>query len=234
MGETLCCSTFELSTQIYTEPNKMTIYIGNYIEVLQTFHKKHGVTIAISEERNVDEKIIHFCEQENITLFLAASGNHLDEYLESITDSVELCIVASFGLLLKQSFLQKTEWTVNIHPGSLETCRGRHPLPFAIVKGLSFMTLTAHLIEDEKIDNGPVVAELSVPVDFEKSYSYNDKKLRSCLPFITEFIVSQYNSEKRILTGTIDLSRATYNKRLDSETLHQIMNAENLLKYKKT
>lgn len=211
----------------------MTIYIGNYIEVLKSFHKKHGVSIAIAEERNVDKQIVQYCEQQKIPLFLAISGDHLNEYLETISDTVDLCIIASFGLLLKQRFLEKTGWTVNIHPGSLETCRGRHPLPFAINKGLIFMSLTAHLIEDEKIDKGPVVAELSLPIDYEKTYAYNDEKLRGCLPFLTDLIVEQYQNEDRILTGYVNLGDAPYNKRLDGDALHEMMNANNLLNYKR-
>jgi folate-dependent phosphoribosylglycinamide formyltransferase PurN len=210
----------------------MNIYIGNYIEVLESFHGKTGVDLVVAEKRNVDTKIIKYCENSGILLFLAESTNHLNGYLSSLKKKIELCIVASFGLLLDKSFLKKAKWTVNIHPGSLETCRGRHPLPFAIQKGLPFMSLTAHLIADEKIDNGPVVATLSLPIDYEKSYAYNDEKLRACLPFITELIQSQYKNEYRILTGNIDLSDAPYNKRLDGDTLNEMMSAKNLLNYK--
>lgn len=190
------------------------------------------VDLAVAEKRNVDEEIIRYCKQSEIKLFLSESSNHLNTFLDSFSDQIELCLVASFGLLLENDFLKKVNWTVNIHPGSLETCRGRHPLPFAISKGLQFMTVTAHLIENEKIDNGPVVASFSLPIDYEKTYTYNDKKLRATLPFLTELIVSQYKNERRIFTGNIDLSSAPYNKRLESEVLHEMMNAKNLLKYK--
>lgn len=210
----------------------MNIYIGNYIEVLKTFHNSLGVDLAVAEKRNADEEILRYCEKSEIKLFLAESSSHLNSFLNSLGEQMELCIVASFGLLLESNFLKKVNWTVNIHPGSLETCRGRHPLPFAINKGLPFMTVTAHLIENEKIDNGPVVATLSLPIDYEKSYAYNDHKLRANLPFFTELIVTQYKNEGRILTGNLDLSNAPYNKRLEGETLNEMTNAKNLLKYK--
>jgi len=210
----------------------MTIYAGNYIEVLQSFHETLGVSIAISEKRNVDSAIVEYCSSNGITLFLAENSAHLDEYLDSLADNIKLCLVASFGLLLKNSFIQKTDWTVNIHPGDLKTCRGRHPLPFAILKGLPLMTLTAHLIEDEKIDNGPVLAELSIPIDYSKSYSSNDANLRSNLSFITNLILSQIKEKGELHTATIDLKNAPYNKRLDADTLNEVMNSENLLKYK--
>ena len=210
----------------------MTIYAGNYIEVLKTFHEKMGVSLAISEKRNVDSAIVEYCSSNGITLFLAENSAHLDEYLESLPGDIKLCLVASFGLLLKNKFIQKTEWTVNIHPGDLKTCRGRHPLPFAITKGLPMMTLTAHLIEDEKIDNGPVLAELSIPIDYTKSYTINDSTLRSNLPYITKLILSQVIEKNELSVAVIDLKDAPYNKRLDSDTLNEVMNSENLLKYR--
>ncbi|TVR16968.1 MAG: hypothetical protein EA391_06330 [Balneolaceae bacterium] len=209
----------------------MTIYAGNYIEVLKTFHETLGVNIAISEKRNVDSVIVEYCSSNKITLFLAENSAHLDEYLDSLPENIKLCLVASFGLLLKNRFIEKTEWTVNIHPGDLKTCRGRHPLPFAIVKGLPMMTLTAHLIEDEKIDNGPVLAEFSIPIDYTKSYSSNDLMLRSNLPFITNLILSQVKEKGELHTAVIDLKNAPYNKRLDADTLNEVMNSKNLLKY---
>lgn len=209
----------------------MLLFIGNFIEVLQVYHESLGVDKVISEKDKVDDSISDYCKKNNVSLYLVDSSDHLKSYLSSV-EKCDLCIVASFGLLLDSSFLKRTKYTVNIHPGSLETCRGRHPLPFAIEQGLSFMGITAHIIEDEKIDNGPVVATLSLPIDYEESYAYNDEKLRSCLSFLTEFIVTQYKNETRILTGNIDLGNAPYNKRLDGETLNKMMKAKNLMEYK--
>jgi methionyl-tRNA formyltransferase len=210
----------------------MNIYIGNYIEVLTKFNQVAGVDTVISEKRNVSDEIVTYCDENEISLFLAESGDHLHQYLNSI-EKCKLCIIASFGLILKEHFIKKVDWLVNLHPGSLFTSRGRHPLPFAIKKGLSFMTLTAHLIQDEKIDNGPFVAEINIPIDYEKSYQYNDHKLRGCLPFLTQFVVQQYQNEDRIFSSSIDLTGSLYNNRLEGSELEEMMSAKNLLKYKK-
>lgn len=210
----------------------MNIFIGNYIEVLTNFHQVAGVDTVISEKRNVADEIVSYCEENAISLFLAESGEHLHQYLDSVK-KCDLCIVASFGLIIMNPFIKKVDWLVNLHPGSLLNSRGRHPLPFAIKKGLSFMTLTAHLIEDEKIDNGPLVAEINIPLDYKKSYQYNDQKLRSCLPFLTQFVAFQYQNESRILSSSIDLKDSLYNKRLVGSELEEMMSAKNLLKYKK-
>lgn len=211
----------------------MNIYIGNYIEVLSSFNKVAGVDTVISEKRNVADEIVAYCEENGLSLFLAESGEHLHQYLNTV-EKCDLCIVASFGLIIRKHFIKKADWLVNLHPGSLFTSRGRHPLPFAIKKGLPLMTLTAHLIEDEKIDHGPLVAEINVPIDYEKPYQYNDQKLRGCLPFLTQFVVHQHQHENRILSSTIDLTDSLYNNRLEGNELEEMMSAKNLLKYKKT
>lgn len=207
----------------------MKIYIGNYIEVLQSFHEICEVDLVVSEKRNVDERIVTYCRNQNIQLMLAESAEDLHSKLKPL-DSADLCIVASFGLLLKSEFIRKTDLIVNIHPGSLMNSRGRHPLPFAIKKGLPFMSLTAHLIEDEKIDNGPVVAEWNIPIDYSGTYEENDRRLRSILPFITAYILKQYINNN-IYTASIDLSKAKYNLRLTADELGEMMQAKDLKKY---
>lgn len=209
----------------------MKIYIGNYIEVLETFHKLTGVDLAISEKRNVDERIVQYCLEHSITLIRVASVDDLHVSLNRV-NSVDLCIVASFGLLLREEFIQKAGTIVNIHPGSLMNSRGRHPLPFAIKQNLPYMTLTAHLIEDEKIDNGPVVAEWNIPISYSESYSENDIRLRSILPALTEYILKQYLTTRAIQIVDIDLLAAPYNNRLTAEELDEMIQAENLMKYR--
>src|SRR5690554_2128613 len=101
----------------------MKIYIGNYIEVLETFQKLCGVDLVVSEKRNVDKRIVQYCREKNIRLLLAKSADDLHINLQEI-DSADLCIVASFGLLLREEFIRKAETIVNIHPGSLMNSRG--------------------------------------------------------------------------------------------------------------
>ena len=92
------------------------------------------------------------------------------------------------------------------------------------------MSLTAHLIEDGKIDNGPVVAEWNIPIDYSGTYEENDRRLRSILPFITAYILKQYINNN-IYTASIDLSKAKYNLRLTADELGEMMQAKDLKKY---
>lgn len=209
----------------------MNLYIGNYIEVLETFHSDLKVHLVIAEKRKVDERILRYCEVQDIQIEFVETPEDIIKIGAQIK-SATLCIVASFGLLLKNDFLERIKWVVNIHPGNLRNCRGRHPLPFAIKKGLKFMTLTAHLIESEKFDSGPIIAEVDLPIDYDSSYKVNDRRLRECLPFMTDFIIRQVRDSGRIISSDVNLSTSKYNKRLSLDELEAMMNSKSLKNYK--
>lgn len=217
---------------LQSENENMNIYVGNYHEVLQSYHLLKGVGHVISEERNVETEIVNFCKKENIQISLVQSGDHVNEVAKKL-GQIDLCIVASFGLILKNPFIDRVKRIINIHPGSLYNSRGRHPLPFAIRLGLSSMTLTAHIIEDEKIDNGPIVMEMNMPIDYSVSYRDNDKRLRSCLPYITRYILESLDNRFNIPAIHADLTHSPYNKPIDKEELSELMNATTLDRYKK-
>jgi methionyl-tRNA formyltransferase len=210
----------------------MNIYIGNYHEVLKTFHHLKGVDHVISEKRNVENEIIDFCNSEKIQISLVHSSADINKVAEQI-GSINLCIVASFGLILKKPFIDCTDLIINIHPGSLFNSRGRHPLPFAIRMGLPYMTITAHIIEDEKIDHGPVIMEVNIPLDYTGSYRDNDQRLRSCLPLITHYVVNNIDAKMNIPVLNADLTKSPYNRPIEKEELMKIMNSKTLESYKK-
>jgi methionyl-tRNA formyltransferase len=210
----------------------MNIYAGNYHEVLETFHHLKGVDHVIAERRNIENEIIEFCKRENIEISLVQTSDDVTDVAEEI-GNISLCLIASFGLILKKPFIDRTNLIMNIHPGSLYNSRGRHPLPFAISKGLSFMTLTAHLIQDEKIDHGPIMMEINLPIDYYCSYNENDQRLRSCLPYVTDYILRNLNRRMEMPVLKADLRSSVYNKPLDKEELSSMMNAKTLEAYKK-
>ncbi len=55
-------------------------------------------------------------------------------------------------------------WVVNWHSAPLPLLRGCDPFAWALLDGLTTMGVTLHLIEDEGIDSGPIVAQALWPV----------------------------------------------------------------------
>ena len=144
---------------------------------------------------------------------------------------IDMTIVASFGLILKSRFIKKNRFIINFHPGDLPYCRGRHPLPCAIKHSHDFMGVAARLIEDEKIDAGPICCKILVPINYDKDYKYNENILLGFLPLLVDKIMVDF-----IDTGNVESScvqeDGVYYPPLPFIELKAIMNANNLRKYK--
>ena len=84
---------------------------------------------------------------------------------ELANESWDVFVVASFGAILPQAFLDiPKRGVLNVHPSLLPRLRGPSPIRSAILNdeketGVSIMLL------DEKMDHGPLVAQKKVSVD---------------------------------------------------------------------
>ena len=201
----------------------MNIFIGNFIEVLQAYHFKMTVDLVIVEKNKVNSEIKKYVQDNRIQIIEIESVKQIEEL--AIKHKFNLVIIASFGIILSHLIIQKSDKILNFHPGSLETCRGRHPLPFAIKKKLDFMSITVHEIINTKVDNGPVICELKLPINYNTSYEENEKYLRSFLKNLTVSLLDN------ILTNSLPTSSIIvggYNQKLSSDELEQIINTKNL------
>jgi methionyl-tRNA formyltransferase len=72
----------------------------------------------------------------------------------------DVIVVMNFDQILKERFIQSPKIaTINIHPSLLPAFRGPCPVFWALVEGCHELGVTVHLIEDEEIDAGPVIAQ---------------------------------------------------------------------------
>src|SRR3989344_4682649 len=88
------------------------------------------------------------------------------EFIQELhSESWDVFVVASFGAILPQAFLDiPKRGVLNVHPSLLPRLRGPSPIRSAILNddteiGISIMLL------DEKMDHGPLVAQKKVPID---------------------------------------------------------------------
>lgn len=155
------------------------------------------------------------------------------EDIENIVNDMDIpcvtCVIASFGLLFSQTLIDRFKQVVNFHPGDVLTCRGRHPLPFAILKKLPLMCITAHLITSEKIDAGPIITQIFMPISYSKSYEFNANILQMVLyGFVRDTLallcIDGYEPWEWF-SGDIS---SLYNKRLSPEQLGGIIKTGSL------
>jgi methionyl-tRNA formyltransferase len=207
----------------------MNVFIGHYIEVLTTFSSFRKINFVIVEDNKLNEEISSFCKKNNITIIEVKNSLDISNWIKKEKIKIDICLVASFGLILKYDFISCCEILINIHPGNFRDCRGRHPLPFAISKKLENMTITAHLIDSEKIDAGPVIAEFNTPIDYNLSYDINYKRLRLLLEPLVCYIFNQINNCGNLFSKKTDMSASNYNNKLSNEKLIEILSAKKLI-----
>jgi methionyl-tRNA formyltransferase len=76
----------------------------------------------------------------------------------------DFVVVMNFDQILKAPFIAlPRRGTINIHPSLLPALRGPCPTMRALAQRRSGSGATIHLIDDEKIDAGPVLAQVEVP-----------------------------------------------------------------------
>jgi methionyl-tRNA formyltransferase len=82
----------------------------------------------------------------------------------------DLVVVMNFDQILRQNFIAGVRGkVVNVHPSLLPALRGPCPVFWALVERRREVGVSLHLIEDEAIDSGPVLARRAQPVDPRQS-----------------------------------------------------------------
>ena len=142
----------------------MNVFMGHFEVVLEELLRNEiCIDIAIVEDKPANSKVIEVCKKEGIPIYVIKRYAEL-EIIFSNYEKIEYCFIASFGKILKKEIIKKCKYILNFHPGDVFRCRGRHPLPSAILHNYPEMGITVHLIEDERIDAGPILYRLLFPL----------------------------------------------------------------------
>ena len=206
----------------------MNIFMGHFDIVLEELILQ-GITIdeVIVENKSSNHKVIQFCQQRKIPFHIINSYEDLVKNFSKFEKKVDYCFVASFGKILKMDIIDKCNFIINFHPGDVFTCRGRHPLPSAILHNYAEMGITVHLIKDENIDAGPILYRLLMPIDYNSSYKNNENRLMRALRHITSLVAEDIKNGK-IITLNWDVKKSIYFKPLENEILSEIIKANSL------
>jgi methionyl-tRNA formyltransferase len=208
----------------------MNIFIGNYSQVLKVLIEITSVDLIVVEKsKNNSSAIRSIALHNNIQLVEVASSSDIDKALKN--KRVHLAVVASFGLILKQNTISACRCIVNFHPGDIERFRGRHPLPQTILNGFPEMAITAHLIDSEAIDAGPILGRLQLPINFTQNYDWNYSRMLDSLSLFAKIILSPI-VEGNINSREHSPNMNTYFAPLNKQTLKLVIEAPNLLKFK--
>ncbi|MCP5066963.1 MAG: hypothetical protein GY946_10385, partial [bacterium] len=111
------------------------------------------------------EKIHALARRKQIRSFegLRMKGKEAERTLAEL--SPDLLVVCSFDQIIPASIIGlATCGVINIHPSLLPRYRGATPVFWTLANGEGSTGVTAHLIEDEKVDSGRIVWQDSLEI----------------------------------------------------------------------
>jgi len=205
----------------------MNVFIGHFSDVLEVIIKYIPISLVLVENKPVNKNIIRICKKKNIKYAIIEDYKSLFNELSHIP-KIELCFIASFGMILKKDLIRKCKYIINFHPGDIEKIRGRHPLPMAIIERQKLMSITVHLIDSEKIDTGPILAKVMVPIDYNSDYKTNEKHLLSFLKPLAGYVAKYYLKYQRFNSYDWNVKKSEYFNPLDKQKLNHILHAVHL------
>ena len=209
----------------------MNVFLGHYEEALDAMLDTVGVELVIAEQHKFDGSAIAERVREHELQCAFVTNVKEIENVIAKTGPFKIGLVASFGMLLSDAVLAKFDKVINVHPGDVHRYRGRHPLPVAILNGEPYCSLSVHLINDEKIDRGPLLAQLFVAIDYSTNYQQNEKRLRAHLYPLLSVLLSQWKYQEKLPMWDWQPQAGSYRKALSKDVLEDLMSCSSLEKY---
>jgi len=116
-----------------------------------------------------------FAQENNIPIVQPQTKEEL--IFQVVNLKPDLIILAAYGKILPKEILQLPKYgAINIHPSLLPKYRGASPVQFAILNGDKETGVTIMLM-NEKIDEGPILAQEKINIAPEETYESLEKKL---------------------------------------------------------
>jgi folate-dependent phosphoribosylglycinamide formyltransferase PurN len=103
------------------------------------------------------------------TVLETADVNGADTIAALRAYAPDLVLVMNFDQILRREFIAASGRVVNVHPSLLPALRGPCPVFWALAEGRSEVGVSLHLIEDENIDVGPLLAQHARALDGTQS-----------------------------------------------------------------
>lgn len=134
---------------------KSAVLFGTQTILAEELSKTFNLIAIVTEKARVTKELQVFCIRYNIKLVPVIKFSDIPK----IKADIGICF--GFGLIFSDAFLKTNPYPIiNIHPGSLKTNRGRHPLHWNIFLNELETHVVFHLIT-QKLDEGPLLFETS-------------------------------------------------------------------------
>jgi methionyl-tRNA formyltransferase len=144
--------------------------LRSLMEQYSDVFRMEAILTAAPKPQGRGHKIIQtavhqYAQKLGIPVF-TPSKLHKQDWVDAIQGAeIDLIIVASYGLILPQWFLDLPKYgCINVHPSLLPAWRGACPIPFALWNGDS-QTGVSIMLMDAGMDTGPVLIQKTFEID---------------------------------------------------------------------
>ncbi len=144
-----------------------TVFFGAstfVIPIIEILKKKFDLVLVVTTEKLPTDPVPSYCNKQGIEYISASSLSNPTFNSQLSTLNFQFGILAYFGLLVPNDILSMfTKGILNIHPSLLPKYRGPTPVQTAILNGDKKTGVTIIKL-DEKIDHGPILAQVEEPI----------------------------------------------------------------------
>ncbi|HXB41270.1 MAG TPA: methionyl-tRNA formyltransferase [Bacteroidia bacterium] len=138
--------------------------------------------------------IINHCKEKNIPLFKGNPRNgKLKEFMKNSKTDVLLSV--NYLFLIDQEVIDLVKYPINFHGSLLPAYRGRTPHVWAIINGEKKTGVTAHII-NSKCDEGDIMLQKEIPIEFEDTGADILKRYESIYPEMIKEILFMIKENK--------------------------------------
>jgi methionyl-tRNA formyltransferase len=226
--------------------NKDILLIGrgtiavNCLNILKKTNNLPRIIICDSKDSGMDswakslfKRALALGYKENINLFRESKVNKPEfiSQLQQLPFKIDIILSVQPRAIFRKQFINLArDYVINLHLAPLPKLRGVAPCSWAIIDNLKIMGVTLHLIDNEGIDNGPIVAQVKFPINnndtswslFNKCIKQGTKLFNENITNILKMKVNRRKQNENEATyhpmGEMDFSQLKINRKqsLDS------------------
>lgn len=140
----------------------------------------------------------HIAKKQNVPIFLEKNINTPQFYEKIKKMKPDLFVSIFFNQIFKRDVLFiPRKGTINLHPAFLPSYRGLSPTFWVLANGEISTGITVHRIDDEAIDAGKILGQVSVSITRDDTeYSLYWRCVRKGLPMLKSVIKSLARNRK--------------------------------------
>ncbi len=195
------------------------------LPVLESLSREHQVLAVVTapdakvgrSQETKESPVSVLAKEMNLSILKPEAVKTNQELVKLLTDlNADIFIVVSYGKILPVEIINLPKYkTLNVHFSLLPKYRGPSPIQFALMNG-DAETGTTIFVLDEKVDDGPVVAQQKISIDSDDNFITLSQKLAFLSATLLTTVLPDYISGKT-KTFVQDESQTSYTKIIDKQ-----------------